>query len=51
MKEMGKNLPPLIKQELSKKLQDKDDKIKGNLQTDNQNWNSWKFQIHWNMLD
>ena len=51
MKKMSKKLPPLGKQKLSKKAQDKYDRIKRNLQTSNSNWNDWKFQIHWNMLD
>ena len=26
-------------------------KIKINVYTDDRNWNDWKFQIHWNMLE
>ena len=48
---MKKGLTPLRKQKLSKKAQEKYDKIKRNLKTENQNWNDWKFQIHWNILD
>ena len=51
MKKRSKNLPLLREQKLSKKSQEKDDKIKRNLKTDNRNWNIWKFQIHWNMLE
>ena len=41
----------LRKMKRSKKAQDKYDIIKRNLQASNQNWNDWKFQIHWNMLE
>ena len=34
-----------------KKAQEKEDKIKRNLQKANQDWNNWKFQIHWNKLE
>ena len=47
----SKNLLPLREQTLSKKSQEKDDKIKRNLKTDNMNWNIWKSQIHWKMLE
>ena len=50
-KKISKTLPPLLKKKLSKKAQYKDNKIKSNLQAANQNWNGWKFQIHWNMLE
>ena len=43
MKKISNNLPPLKKQNISKKSQEKDDKIKKNLQTSNRNWNDWKF--------
>ena len=43
---MGENLPPLRKHNISKKSQEKDDKIKWNLHTANNNWNDWKLQIH-----
>ena len=39
MKKMSKKLPPLKKQKLSKKAQQKNDKIKINIQTANWNWN------------
>ena len=48
---MSKNIPPLRKYKLSKKAQYKYDKIKRNLQADNRNWNYWKFQMHWNILE
>ena len=48
---MSKKLPLLKKHNLSKKAQDKYYKIKSNLQTANRNWNDWKFQMHWNMLE
>ena len=48
---MSKNLPPLRKQKLSKNAQEKDEKIKSNLQTDNWNWDGWEFYIYWKMLE
>ena len=51
MKQTSKNLPPLRKQKLSKKAQEKDDRIKSNKQAANSNWNDWRFQIHWNMIE
>ena len=48
---INENLPPLKKLKLSKKAQEKEDKIKRNIQMENQNWNGWKFQIHWNKLE
>ena len=51
MNKLNKNLRPLRKLKLSKKVQEKEDEIKRNLQKANQNWNSWKFQIHWNKLE
>ena len=48
MKEFIEKLPHLDKQKIIKKAQEKGDKIKRNLQTQNQNWNDMKFQIHWN---
>ena len=35
----GKNLPPLRENNLNKKVEEKNDKIKRNLQTANRNWN------------
>ena len=51
MNKLSQKLPPLNKNKLSKKSQEKEDKIKIHLQTANQNWNDWKFQIHWNKLE
>ena len=48
---MKKGLTPLRKQKLSKKAQEKDDKIKRKLHPANGNCNYWKFQLHWNKLD
>ena len=48
---MKKGLPPLRKQNPSKKAQDKDDEIKKKLHTANRNWNNWRFQLYWNKLD
>ena len=50
-KKMGNNIPPLIKQKLSKKEQEKYDKFKRNLQTANWNWNAWNLHIRRNMLE
>ena len=49
MKKMGTDIPPLGKQNRSKKSQDKDNKIKSKLHTSNRNWDDWKFQINSNM--
>ena len=43
---MTKGLPPLRKQKLSKKSQEKDDKTKQKLHTTNMNRNDRKFQLH-----
>ena len=43
---MTKGLPPLRKMKLSKKAQEKDEKIKWKLHTSNRNWNDWNFQLH-----
>ena len=51
MEKITKGLPPLRKQKLSKKSQEKYDKIKNKLYTDNRNWNDCKFQLHWNKLE
>ena len=50
MDKLGQNIPPLKKRKLSKKPQRKEDKIKRRLTEANQEWNDWKFQIHWNKL-
>ena len=47
---MNDKLPTLKKQKLTKKSQDKEDEIKRNLYRENQSWNKYKFQIHWNKL-
>ena len=44
-------LPLLRRHKLSKKAQEKNDKIKRKLYTDNRNWNDWIFQLHWNKLE
>ena len=51
MKKMTKGLPPIRKQTLSKKAQEKNNKIKRKLHTDNSNWNDWKLQLHCNKLE
>ena len=48
---MTKLLPTLRKHKLSKKAQEKGDKIKRKLHTANRNWNYWNFQLHWNKLE
>ena len=50
MGKMTKGLPPIIKQTLVKKAQDKSDKIKRKLHTTNSNWNDQNSQLHWNNL-
>ena len=47
----SEKLTPLRKQKLSKKPQEKNEKIKRNIQTANRNCNDWKFQIHWTILE
>ena len=39
MEKMTKGLPPLRKQKLNKKAQEKDGKMKRKLHTSNSNWN------------
>ena len=51
MNKFNENLLPLKKSKLRKKAQEKEDEIKRNLQTENQNWNDWRFQIHQNKLE
>ena len=48
---LGQKLPLLKKRNLSKKCQKEEDKIKRRLTEANQEWNDWKFQIHWNKLE
>ena len=47
---MTKGLPQIRKQTLSKKAQEKYNKIKIKLHTANRNWNDWKFQLYWSKL-
>ena len=44
------NLPPLNKSRPRKNHKTNDDEIKRKLHKANQDWNGWKFQIHWNKL-
>ena len=48
---MTKLLPPIRKQTLSNKAQEKNDRIKGEIQSANRNWSDWKFQLYWNNLE
>ena len=48
---LSQKLPPLKKWRPRKKLQEKGYEIKIKLHKDNQDWNYYKFQIHWNKLD
>ena len=48
---INKKLPSLKEKKLGKKAQDKEDKIKINLQMENKNRNDWRFKIHWNNLE
>ena len=50
MIKLSENLTPLNKRKLSKKAQEKEDEIKIKLQKSNQDWNDWKFHIHWNKI-
>ena len=51
MKKLSQNIQPLKKRKPSKRAQEKENKIKIKLYKDNQDWNDWKFQIHWNKLE
>ena len=51
MKNLGHKLLPLKKSKLRKKSQKEEDEIKIKLHKANQDWNNWKFQIHWNKLE
>ena len=46
MEKITKGIPPLRKQKLSKKSQERDDKIQKKLYTDNRSCNDWKYQLH-----
>ena len=46
MKKISEKLPTLKKRKLSKKSQEKEDEIKINMPTANQNWNEWN-KIEW----
>ena len=48
---MTKGLLTIRKQTLINKAQEKNDKIKSRLHTDNRNWSYWRFQFHWNKLE
>ena len=48
---MNEKIPPIKKQKLSKKPQEKEDKININLQMGSKNWNDWKFYIYWNKFE
>ena len=48
MKKINQKLPPLKKRKISKKEKEKEDEIKINLRMENQSWDDFKFQIHWN---
>ena len=47
----NENVSPLKKQNLRNTAQEKEDKMKRNLQMENQSWNACRFQIHWNELE
>ena len=51
MNNFNDKLPPLNKSNPRKKTQEKENEIKIKLQTASQNWNDWRFQIHWNKLE
>ena len=51
MDKLGQSLSPLNKSKLSKKNPKGGDKINRRLTEANQEWNDWKFQIHWNKLE
>ena len=46
-----KGQPPLKREKLSKKAQERYYLIKNKLFQYNMWWNYWKFQLHWNMLE
>ena len=45
------NISPLKKQNRRKTAQEKEDKIKRNLQMENHSWNEFQFQIYWNICE
>ena len=47
---IAKGLPPLRKQKISEKEQEKEDDIKKQYEP-NKLWNDWKFQLHWHKLE
>ena len=47
----AKGIPPLKRNTLGTKTQQKYDEIKSKLYDDNRWWNDWKFQLHWHMLE
>ena len=51
MYKLGQKLPPLKKSKFRKKSQKDEDKIKIILTEVDQEWNDWKFQIHWNNIE
>ena len=51
MNKSNEKIPTQKKRKLSKKSQEKENKIKINLKMADQNWNERKFQIHWNKLE
>ena len=48
---LSKNITPLKKIKLIKKVQENEDEIRINLHKANQYWYYWEFQIHWNKLE
>ena len=48
MNKLNQKLSPLKKRKLIKKHTKKKEKQP---QTANQNWNDWRFQIHWNIIE
>ena len=51
MEKLGQKIPPLHESKLSKKVPKEEDKTNRKLTEANQEWNDWKFQIHWNKLE
>ena len=51
MNKLGQKLPQLKKGKLNKRAQKEEEELKIRLTEDNQYWNDWKFQIHWNKLE
>ena len=51
LEKIAKGLPPLKRSKLSKKAQEKEDKIQKYIYESNRWWDDWIFQLHQNNLE